>query len=66
MALLPTRHVAKRYSVSSRSIDRWVENPALNFPQPLQINGRNYFNEGELDEFDRRRAEARDSAKEVA
>jgi hypothetical protein len=28
----------------------------LNFPQPIRINGRMYFSELELDEFDRRRA----------
>lgn len=61
MALLPTRVVARRYSVVGRSIDRWIDNPALGFPKPIRINGRNYFDEAELDEFDKRRALARDT-----
>nr|WP_249145865.1 DNA-binding protein [Bradyrhizobium diazoefficiens] len=62
MALIPTRQVAARYNVTLRSIDRWTRDPALGFPQPIQINTRNYFDEQELNDFDRRRASARDLA----
>jgi predicted DNA-binding transcriptional regulator AlpA len=61
MPLIPTRQVAERYHVTLRSIDRWIRDPELGFPKPIQINSRNYFNENELDAFDRRRAEARNT-----
>jgi predicted DNA-binding transcriptional regulator AlpA len=33
--------VQKRYQKSHVIIWRWVRDPALGFPQPIQINGRN-------------------------
>jgi predicted DNA-binding transcriptional regulator AlpA len=50
--LLPTRAVMERYQVSDRSIDRWVADPNLGFPQPLKINRKRFFYEHELDAFD--------------
>jgi predicted DNA-binding transcriptional regulator AlpA len=50
--LLPTRAVMDRYSVSDRTIDRWVADPKLNFPQPIRINRKRFFYEHELEEFD--------------
>ena len=35
---LPTRLVAARYGVSLRCIERWVANPALNFPKPIFVS----------------------------
>ncbi|WFU44200.1 DNA-binding protein [Bradyrhizobium sp. CB82] len=61
MALIPTRQVAARYNVTLRSIDRWIRDPELGFPKPIQINTRNYFDEVELDDFDRQRALARNN-----
>jgi predicted DNA-binding transcriptional regulator AlpA len=49
---LPTRAVMERYQVSDRSIDRWVADPNLGFPQPLKINRKRFFYEHELDAFD--------------
>jgi predicted DNA-binding transcriptional regulator AlpA len=59
--LLPTRQVASRYGVTIRSVDRWSADPELGFPAPVKINTRNYFDEAEFDEFDRRRANARET-----
>jgi predicted DNA-binding transcriptional regulator AlpA len=53
--LLPTRAVMARYDVSGRTIDRWVADPTLNFPQPLRINRKRFFYEHELEEFDETR-----------
>jgi hypothetical protein len=53
---LPTRQVCARYFVSDRTIDRWTADPKLKFPQPQWINGRRYWDEAELDAFDRRAA----------
>jgi hypothetical protein len=50
---LPTRLVCIRYCVCSKTIDRWVANPKLQFPQPQWINDRRYWDEAELDAFDR-------------
>jgi hypothetical protein len=50
---LPTRAVATRYGVSTRSIERWTASPDLGFPRPLIINGRKYWAEVELDDFDK-------------
>jgi hypothetical protein len=56
---LPTRAVCERYgNVSDRTISRWQANPALNFPKPIVINNRKYFDEDELTAFDRARAAA--------
>jgi DNA-binding transcriptional MerR regulator len=54
--LLPTKQVAERYAVTPRTIERWRRNPDLNFPAALNINGRNYQDQDELDQFDERQA----------
>jgi len=36
---LPTPAVAKRYNKSTKTIKRWREDPELNFPPTLDING---------------------------
>ena len=56
--LLPKRLVAQRYGVCVRTIDRWVANAELGFAQPININGRQYFHERKLEEFEIRRAAA--------
>jgi predicted DNA-binding transcriptional regulator AlpA len=57
--LLPTRQVCRRYTVSDRTISRWERDPHLQFPQPVVINKRKYYNEAELTAFDRARAAQR-------
>jgi hypothetical protein len=52
---LPARRVCQRYDVCDRTLDRWVANPKLNFPKPMYVNKRRYFDEDELDAFDRSR-----------
>jgi predicted DNA-binding transcriptional regulator AlpA len=49
---LPTRRVMERYDVCDRTIDRWVADPHLNFPRPVRIKRRRYWDEDELDAFD--------------
>ena len=51
--MLPARAVWERYNVADRTIDRWLKDPALNVPRPVWINRRRYFDEAELDAFDR-------------
>jgi hypothetical protein len=56
--LLPKRQVAERYSVSTRTVDRWVADLKLGFARPVVIRGRAYFTETELEQFERRRVAA--------
>jgi DNA-binding transcriptional MerR regulator len=50
---LPTRAVRARYGVCDRTIARWERDEALKFPQPTVINGRKYYDENALTEWDR-------------
>jgi predicted DNA-binding transcriptional regulator AlpA len=55
---LTTKHLLERYSVCDRTLDRWIANPALNFPRPIVINRRRYWSEDEVDAFDAARKAA--------
>jgi hypothetical protein len=59
MHLLPRREVRKRYNVCDKSIQRWCQDPKLGFPPPVEINGRHYWREPELETFERSRVVAR-------
>lgn len=63
---LPTRQVADRYKVHPRTVDRWVRDPALGFPSPMDINGRKYWVLRSLREFDQQRAQASAQRREPA
>jgi hypothetical protein len=52
---LPTVAVARRYDVVPRTIDRWAEDPELDFPPPEVINRRRYWDEDALDGWDQAR-----------
>lgn len=47
--LLPKTAVAAAFHVAPRSIDRWVRDAALGFPQPTMIRKRCYFDAAELE-----------------
>jgi hypothetical protein len=53
---LPTRKVLERYNICDRTLDRWIVDPELDFPKPIVINRRRYFELDKLEEFERRRA----------
>jgi len=57
-ARLPTGDVAARYSVTTRSIDRWRKSPDLAFPQPIYINDRKYWSLADLEKWERERVQA--------
>ena len=46
------RGVATRYNVTPRTVDRWKKAKILP-PADRTVNGRQYWNEGGLDEHDR-------------
>jgi predicted DNA-binding transcriptional regulator AlpA len=54
--------VAKRYDVSTSTIQRWGSSPDSDFPTPIRLGGSSSvgFLVRELDEFDQRRIEERD------
>lgn len=54
--LLPMRAVLVRYSICSRTLDRWIASARLGFPTPIVINRRRYFQLGELVAWERARA----------
>jgi hypothetical protein len=51
--LVPTKHVCERYGVCDRTIDRWIADPKLGFPPPRYIRKRRYWEEAQLDAFNR-------------
>jgi hypothetical protein len=53
---LPTKLVCKRFNVCDRTIARWQRDPKLGFPSPILINGRKYFDENEIVQWERERA----------
>jgi hypothetical protein len=56
---IPNRQVCERYGVAPSTLFRWDRNPALGFPAPIDINGRKYRDQDELDAFDAARAKQR-------
>jgi hypothetical protein len=54
--LIPDSRVAKRYSVTLRTLDRWDRRPELGFPPPRRIRNRKYRVLHELDIWDRENA----------
>jgi hypothetical protein len=51
-SLLPHPAVARHYHKNERTIQRWVESPTLGFPKPIVINGRKYYREYELRDWE--------------
>ena len=49
--MLPGRLVCARYSVTNRTIDRWLARGIL--PPPIRINGVRYWREKELAQRER-------------
>jgi hypothetical protein len=52
----PAKKVCARYEITDRTLDRWLADPAMNFPRPLIINKRRYFSDSELVAWERKRA----------
>jgi predicted DNA-binding transcriptional regulator AlpA len=45
---IPGPKVAARYDVTDMSIWRWERDPRLNFPKPIRIGRRKFWDEAEL------------------
>jgi predicted DNA-binding transcriptional regulator AlpA len=61
--LLPMRHMCRRYGVSPRTIDRWLERGKL--PVPVRIGPRKFWRLSQLRELERQR-ERKPSTSDVA
>jgi hypothetical protein len=53
---LPQKRTAERYGRSIKTLDRWREDPKINFPKCMIINGQKYDDEDELENWERWRA----------
>jgi len=52
---LTSNKVLERFdNISRMTLQRWVRDPKLGFPQPMIIGHRWYFRKSELDEFEER------------
>ena len=56
--MLPGPKVSARYGITGRTLNRWKYNPDLDFPQPITINHRDYYDERALEIWERQRAAA--------
>ena len=54
--LIPARLTCARYKIVTRTLGRWLANDDLKFPRPVVINGRRYFREKKLEEWEKDRA----------
>jgi hypothetical protein len=54
----PTSTVARFFGVHVKTIGRWKRRPGLDFPRPVRINDRDYFERREYHNFARRAAVA--------
>lgn len=53
---IPVKKVAERFGVTVRTIDRWIVDEDLGFPDPIYINKRRYVDEEQLECWERARA----------
>ena len=53
---LTRRQQARRYGVSTRTIDRWADDDNLGLPAEIDIAGRKYRKLSELETWERARA----------
>ena len=51
--LLPARQVWEHYTITSRSLSRWLARGNLGFPRPMVVNGRRYWRLTEIEAWER-------------
>jgi hypothetical protein len=51
MGLMPDPKVARFFGVCMKTIERWSDDPKLNFPPRITINNRSYRSTEALDAF---------------
>jgi predicted DNA-binding transcriptional regulator AlpA len=53
---LTAPQVARRFGITAMTLWRWMHDPELDFPTPVQRRKRNYFDAGAIAEWERRTA----------
>lgn len=53
---LPAKAVCVRYGIVERTLARWLADESLAFPKPMIVHGRRYFDEAEIEAFERAQA----------
>ena len=53
---LSRRQQAERYGKSTKTMERWADDPALGYPAEIDINGRKLRKLSELEAWERERA----------
>jgi predicted DNA-binding transcriptional regulator AlpA len=56
---LRKRQVAKKYDCNPRTIERWTNDPQLNFPKPIYIGRSPLWDLEELEAWDKTRPHSR-------
>lgn len=56
--LIPKPAIARELGVSSRTVSRWMADPALAFPRPIRLRNRLYFPRPALEEWKTARVRA--------
>jgi predicted DNA-binding transcriptional regulator AlpA len=51
---LAAAEVMARYRKGRSTLDRWISDPALNFPKPRYVRTKRLWHASELDAFDQR------------
>ena len=49
---LTRRQIRERYNCADRTIARWIADAKLNFPRPIVIRERQFFDRAEVEAFD--------------
>jgi hypothetical protein len=49
--LVPATLVAREFSITRRTLSRWIVDVRLGFPRPTEINGRLYFSRFDLESW---------------
>jgi hypothetical protein len=52
---LPGRQVQQRYNIVEMTLLRWRQDPAVDFPPPLVVHGRNYWSLRDLRAWEKTR-----------
>jgi hypothetical protein len=52
---LTRKKVAERYAKSVRTVERWEQDPRLQFPRPIEVNGHYLHSEPQLIRWERSR-----------
>jgi hypothetical protein len=53
-----TGDIARRFGISTRTFERWLDNPKLGFPRPMVIQRRRYWDLEAIQVWERRQAAA--------